>query len=85
MKDNYKIKFTTREFPGDTLTPVGIYLRLRDIYPCSLLLECTDYSSRTNAFSYICLNPVLGIEVIGNSCKTNRKYYWADKRLFRLC
>lgn len=70
MKNNYKIKFTSREFPADTLTPVGIYLRLRDLYPCSLLLECTDYSSRTNAFSYICLNPVLGIEVSENSLRT---------------
>lgn len=56
------MKYVTRELAADTLTPVGIYLRLRDIYLCSLLLECTDYSSRTNAFSYICLKPVFGIE-----------------------
>ena len=60
MKNRYKLQFNTQELPADTLTPVGIYLRLRDVYPGSLLLECTDYSSRTNAFSYICLNPVLG-------------------------
>jgi anthranilate synthase component 1 len=63
MKNRYKLQCITQELPADTLTPVGIYLRLRDVYPCSLLLECTDYSSRTNAFSYICLDPVLGIEV----------------------
>ncbi|HEX2919772.1 MAG TPA: anthranilate synthase component I family protein [Bacteroidales bacterium] len=57
---NFKCR--TEELPADTLTPVSVYLRLRDIYPGSLLLECTDYSSRSNAFSYICLNPVLGIE-----------------------
>jgi anthranilate synthase component 1 len=61
-KDKYRLRFTTREIPADILTPVGTYLRLRDVYPGSLLLECTDYSSRTNAFSYICLNPVIGIE-----------------------
>ena len=70
MKNIYKIKFRAREIPADTLTPVGIYLRLRDLYPCSLLLECTDYSSRTNAFSYICLNPVLGMEVTENYLRT---------------
>lgn len=62
--------------PGDTLTPVGVYLRLRDAYPGSLLLECTDYSSRTNAFSYICLNPVLGLETDGKKIKA----YFPDGR-----
>lgn len=66
MTGKYQLQFDTQELPGDTLTPVGVYLRLRDVYPCSLLLECTDYSSRTNAFSYICLNPVLGIELRAN-------------------
>jgi anthranilate synthase component 1 len=66
MKRQYKLKFETLELPADTLTPVGIYLRLRDIYTGALLLECTDYSSRTNAFSYICLNPLIGIEVKEN-------------------
>ena len=50
------------QLPGDTYTPVGIYLRLRDVFPHSLLLECTDYSSRENAFSYITLKPVAGIK-----------------------
>jgi anthranilate synthase component I len=72
MKKQYKLKFNTVELPADTLTPVGIYLRLRDIYTGALLLECTDYSSRTNAFSYICLSPLIGIEVNENKVK---KYY----------
>jgi len=70
MKKKYKMHYDTRELPADTLTPVGIYLRMRDIYPCALLLECTDYSSRNNAFSYICLDPVLGIEVTGDHLRT---------------
>jgi anthranilate synthase component 1 len=49
------------QLPGDTYTPVGIYLRMRDVFPHSLLLECTDYSSRENAFSYITLKPIAGI------------------------
>ncbi|TVR72962.1 MAG: anthranilate synthase component I family protein [Marinilabiliales bacterium] len=59
------LKAEIREYPADTLTPVGIYMRLRDAFPGSLLLECTDYSSRQDAFSYICLNPLAGIEVTG--------------------
>lgn len=70
MKERYKLHFVTSEFAADTLTPVGIYLRLRDVYPSTLLLECTDYSSRTNAFSYVCLNPVLGIEVTEDCLRT---------------
>lgn len=62
MTEKYKLNFTSREMAADMLTPVGTYLRLRDLYPCSLLLECTDYSSGTNAFSYICLKPLLGVE-----------------------
>ncbi len=51
----------TTHIPGDTHTPVGVYLRLRDVFPQCLLLECTDYSSRQNAFSYICITPIAGI------------------------
>ena len=71
MNKPYTIKSLTRKLPSDTLTPVGVYLRLRDVYPGSLLLECTDYSSRTNAFSFVCIKPVLGIEVTENNI---RKY-----------
>jgi anthranilate synthase component 1 len=52
-----------------------VYLRLRDAYPGALLLECTDYSSRTNAFSYICLKPVLGFESNGKIFE----YYFPGK------
>ena len=76
MENRYTLQVNTQELPADTLTPVGIYLRLRDVYPGSLLLECTDYSSRTNAFSYICLKPVLGIEVMEDNLRT---YFPGDK------
>ena len=69
-----KIKLTAsvNHYSADTLTPVGLYLRLRDEFPQSLLLECTDFSSRQDAYSYICLNPVAGIEVTENEI---REYY----------
>ncbi len=55
------MKTITTQIPGDTFTPVGMYLRLRDVFPHAMLLECTDYSSRQNAFSYIALQPFAGI------------------------
>ena len=68
--DKISLKATTRYLQADTFTPVGIYLRLRDAFPQSLLLECSDYSSRHDSFSYICLNPLVGIEVSGQSLLT---------------
>lgn len=46
---------------ADTTTPVSIYLRLRDVFPNTLLLESSDYHSRENSVSYVCADPVAGI------------------------
>lgn len=48
---------------ADIFTPVGIYLRLRDRFPGSILLESSDFHAAENSFSYICVKPVAGIEV----------------------
>ncbi|HFA51415.1 MAG TPA: anthranilate synthase component I family protein [Bacteroidetes bacterium] len=46
---------------ADTLTPVSLYLRLRDRYPGSLLLESSDYHGKENALSFICFDPIASI------------------------
>ncbi|MEK6450371.1 MULTISPECIES: anthranilate synthase component I family protein [unclassified Myroides] len=46
---------------GDTYTPVELYLKLRDKFPNSLLLESSDYNSKENSYSYICLTPIASI------------------------
>ena len=46
---------------ADTITPVSLYLRLRDRYPGSLLLESSDYHGKENALSFICFDPIAGI------------------------
>lgn len=46
---------------ADTTTPVSIYLRLRDVFPNTILLESSDYHSRENSVSYVCADPVAGI------------------------
>ena len=48
---------------ADTITPVSIYLKIRDKYPNSILLESSDYHTNTNSFSYICFNPIASIKV----------------------
>jgi anthranilate synthase component 1 len=48
---------------ADTSTPVSIYLKLRDKFPNSILLESSDYHGNENSFSYICCSPIAGIKL----------------------
>lgn len=48
----------TKEILADTVTPVGIYLKLRELYPKSVLLEGSDYHGDENSYSMICLQPL---------------------------
>src|SRR5690606_5792622 len=57
------IKTSYKKMLADTTTPVSIYLRLRDIFPNSLLLESSDYHSRENNMSYVCCVPIAGIRL----------------------
>lgn len=43
---------------ADTVTPVSIYLRLRDKFANSILLESSDYHGQENSLSYICCQPI---------------------------
>lgn len=47
---------------ADTLTPVSVYLKLRDRFPNSILLESSDYHGAENSFSYICCSPMASIK-----------------------
>lgn len=58
---NYKFKTNHKKILADTTTPVSIYLRLRDTFPNSLLLESSEYHSRDNNISYICCQPIASI------------------------
>src|SRR3569833_2953130 len=57
----YTITTTSKKLLADTTTPVSIYLRLRDVFPNSLLLESSDYHSRENSLSYVCCEPIAGL------------------------
>jgi|TARA_R100000479_G_scaffold34767_1_gene15134 anthranilate synthase component 1 len=60
----YQLKTHSKKLLADTLTPVSVYLRLRDKFPNSLLLESSDYHANDNSFSYICCNPIASIKVM---------------------
>lgn len=53
-----KINTTYRKLLADTLTPVSIYLRIRDQYAESIMLESSDYHGDENSLSYICCQPI---------------------------
>ncbi len=59
--ETFKLITNYHKLLADTTTPVSIYLRLRDIFPNSLLLESSDYHSRDNSMSYICCEPIAGM------------------------
>ena len=52
-----------KQILADTITPVSVYLKIRDKFPNSLLLESSDYHGNDNSFSYICCNPIASIKI----------------------
>jgi len=62
--NKFKLNTQVTELKGDTLTPVTLYLKIRDLYPHSLLLESTDYQPDTNCYTYICFGPLATFKVI---------------------
>ena len=73
---NYKLYTSHKKLLADTTTPVSIYLRLRDVFPNSILLESSDYHSRENSLSYVCCDPIAGITLTGDKLET----YFPDGR-----
>jgi anthranilate synthase component I len=59
----YKLHTKYKQILADTITPVSIYLKLRDKFSNSILLESNDYHANDNSFSYICCNPIASIKV----------------------
>ncbi|HZY35790.1 MAG TPA: anthranilate synthase component I family protein [Mucilaginibacter sp.] len=65
----YRLITTHKKLLADTTTPVSIYLRLRDVFPNSLLLESSDYHSRENSMSYVCCEPIAGLVLNNDALK----------------
>ena len=54
---------TSQTILADLYTPVGIYMRLRDLYPQSALMESSDYHDRDNSRSFIAIHPMASVAV----------------------
>ncbi|WP_352421035.1 anthranilate synthase component I family protein [Proteiniphilum sp.] len=65
-----KLQFETnsKKIMGDLHTPVSIYLKVRDAYPQSALLESSDFHANENSVSYIALKPIARVEVNRGIC-----------------
>ena len=48
---------------GDTCTPVSVYMRIRNLYTQSALMECSDYHSSENGCSYIGVRPIAHVAI----------------------
>ena len=58
-----KLKTTVKSTLSDLFTPIGIYLRLRDQFRDTILLESAGNQNTDNNFSFIALNAIAGIEI----------------------
>jgi anthranilate synthase component 1 len=65
----FKLKTFSKKLLADTLTPVNIYLKLRDVYAGSILLESSDYHGHENSLSFICFEPIASFEVKGDKAE----------------
>jgi anthranilate synthase component 1 len=61
-----RISTTHKKILSDIYTPVGIYLRLRDRFRDTVLLESTDYHAAENSYSFICIHAIGGVEISDN-------------------
>ena len=61
--ETFNYKTSSRTLLADLYTPVGIYMRLRDIYPQSALMESSVYHDSNNSHSFIGINPIASVAI----------------------
>ena len=59
----YRYQTRSKSILADTYTPVGVYMRLRDLYPKSALMESSDYHDANNSRSFIGINPIASVAI----------------------
>lgn len=65
----YQLKTYSRKLLADTITPVNVYLKLRDVFAGSILLESSDYHGHENSLSFICCDPIASFQVSDNAAE----------------
>ena len=63
MMKTFNYTTTSKTILADLYTPVGVYLRLRDLYPQSALMESSDYHDASNSRSFIGINPIASVAI----------------------
>jgi len=63
FNQHIKLKTTVKSTLSDLFTPIGIYLRLRDQFRDTILLESAGNQNTANNFSFIAVNAIAGIEI----------------------
>ncbi|MBP5777344.1 MAG: anthranilate synthase component I family protein [Prevotella sp.] len=61
--ETFKYTTSSKTILADLYTPVGVYMRLRDIYPQSALMESSDYHEKDNSRSFIGINPIASVAI----------------------
>ena len=61
--ESFKFSTVSKTILADLYTPVGVYMRLRDLYAQSALMESSDYHEANNSRSYIGVNPIASIGI----------------------
>jgi anthranilate synthase component I len=58
-----EIQTSCKQMLADVFTPVGMYLRLRDRFRDTILLESTDFHAADSSYSFIGVNAIAGMEI----------------------
>lgn len=53
----------SKKILGDLNTPVSAYMKIRDDYPMSALMECSDYHGGENSRSFIGVHPIGSVSI----------------------
>ena len=63
MMKNFHYQTQSQTILADLYTPVGVYMRLRDLYPQSALMESSDYHDANNSRSFIGIKPMASVAI----------------------
>lgn len=63
IMNTFKYTTSSKTILADLYTPVGVYMRLRDLYPQSALMESSDYHDANNSRSFIGINPIASVAI----------------------
>lgn len=74
----YNIYVNNKRQLADLTTPVGLYLKIRDLSYHPFLLESSDYHGETDSYSFVCFHPLAEVQV-----QNGRLRSWYKSRLMQ--